>query len=334
MVAIQPSQGNGFSSPNSRLFDAALVKRVGIWDSSDLDITASCIFCAAENCHEVAIRKDGLLIRECSSCGLAFVDPRPSSTQLKRYYNDGYFSGARDFFHGKNYCEERDKSIRAGAVTGYREIVDNFNLRRKTVLDIGCASGALLYLLREHHTEEVVGIDSAEYPVSFGIERYGLDLRCSALEDSCLPDAHFDLITLIDVIEHAEDINTFLLQLRRVLKPGGHIFIITPNYSAHAFTGKKWACLFKDFEHLQYFCEQSLNQICARLGWSLLKCWSDSVPFKIHEYPRLYESGIHRLLHPSVAFRNRISENRYNLAAKKQTLLGGSLNAVLRAPRA
>ncbi|HXD31069.1 MAG TPA: class I SAM-dependent methyltransferase [Pyrinomonadaceae bacterium] len=319
---------------NGDHFDPDVVKRVAIWDSTDLVVDRRCILCDYEPCREVAVRTDGLLIRECPNCALAFVDPRPSSNQLNRYYAEGYFDGAKDFFRGKDYCLERDRSIQAGLITGYREIVSHFKLKGKTVLDIGCASGALLYLLREQQAKEVIGLDSAEYPVSFGIENYGLDLRSVALESAQLPDSYFDLITLIDVIEHVENLNTFLDQLNRVIKPGGHVFIITPNYSAYALAGRQWSCLSKDFEHLQYFCEESLHRICSRFRWLLLKSWTDSVPFRIHEYPRLYKFGFHRLLHPSLALRNRISENRYKRAVKKQMFAGGSLNAVLRAPLA
>ena len=47
------------------------------------------------------LRLDGLIIRECHTCGLAFIDPRPNQTQLSRYYSEGYFQGQKDFFRGK-----------------------------------------------------------------------------------------------------------------------------------------------------------------------------------------------------------------------------------------
>jgi 2-polyprenyl-3-methyl-5-hydroxy-6-metoxy-1,4-benzoquinol methylase len=315
---------------NGALFDPEAVRRRGIWNPVELVKSEKCCFCYGLNCREVVAREDGLVINECLECGLAFLNPRPSPSQLAEYYSDGYFNGSKDFFRGKDYCLERDKSIHAGAVTGYNEILANFDIEDKTVLDVGCASGALLYLLRERRTREVVGIDSAEYPISFGVAHYGLDLRCSALETAQLPGAYFDLITLIDVIEHVEDINTFLGELRRVLKPGGQIFIITPNYLAYALARHQWMCLYKDFEHLQYFSEQSLRSICARMGWSINKCWTDSGPFRIYEYPRLYRVGLHRLLHPQVALRNGLAERKFKRAASLQSPIGANLNAILR----
>jgi SAM-dependent methyltransferase len=321
---------NGYSANGKISFDPRMVDRRGIWNAADLVTIGKCIFCSAENYSEVALRSDGLAIQECASCGLAFIDPRPSPSQLAAYYSDGYFCGERDFFHGKNYCLARDQSVSAGEVTGYREIVANFDLQGKTVLDVGCASGALLCLLREHKTKEVIGIDSAEYPVSFGIEHYGLDLRRATLEQAQLPSASFDLVTLIDLIEHVEDLHNFLREVRRVLKPAGNIFIITPNYLAYSFARNRWTCLYKDFEHLQYFGEQSLREVCGQIGWSLMKCWTDSAPFRTYEYPRLYKHGVHRLLHPGVSVRNGIAQFRYKRAAANQPLLGVNLNAIIR----
>lgn len=319
-------------SRNGTLFEPRVVERLGIWNVADLVSVGKCFFCNNEGGREVAVRQDGLVIHECAGCGLAYVDPKPSPEQLVQYYTDGYFSGAKDFFHGKDYCLERDKGIRDRTVTGYREIITHLDLEGKAVLDVGCASGALLCLLRQRRASELVGIDSAEYPIAFGIEHYALDLRCSSLETAQLPSAHFDLVTLIDVIEHVENLNSFMVEVRRVLKPGGHLFIITPNYLSYSLARQDWSCLYKDFEHLQYFSEQSLREVCASVGIRLLKSWSDSIPFRTLEYPHLYKSGVHRLLHPWVAAQNSLAQIRYRQAVATQAWAGSNLIAILRAP--
>jgi 2-polyprenyl-3-methyl-5-hydroxy-6-metoxy-1,4-benzoquinol methylase len=334
-VSVEIEATPGFPRPRAaskpRRFDKSLVDRKGIWDSRELVEVGQCVFCSSRDYDEVVIRKDGLPIQECRVCGLAFVDPRPSPQQLKEYYGRGYFSGEKDFFHGKDYCLERDMAIESGLVTGYREIVSNFDLEGKTILDLGCASGALLSSLRNHNPKELIGIDTAEYPVSFGRERYDLDLRCATLDEANLPSGHFDLVALIDMIEHVEDLNGFLLQLQRVVAPGGSVIIITPNYMAYSLARRHWSCLFKDFEHLHYFCERSLREACARSSFDLTKCWTDSLPFRTFDYPHLYDYGFHRLIHPLVAARNVIASVRYSRALVTQPLIGASLNAILQA---
>jgi 2-polyprenyl-3-methyl-5-hydroxy-6-metoxy-1,4-benzoquinol methylase len=310
---------------------ARLVLDRGIWTAGELMKLGRCPFCEATRRRQVAVRADGLPLQECFECGLAYIDPRPSSAALSNHYNSGYFTGEKDFFKGKDYCQERDRSIQTGSVTGFREIAANFDLKGKKVLDIGCASGALLASLKPLGPKELVGIDTTEYPTEFGAKRYGLDLRCGTFRSMSLPGEYFDLVTLIDVIEHVEDLNDFLSELRRVVKPSGSIFIITPNYLAHSFTRDQWACLYQDFEHLHYFSAQSLDHISSRAGYRLAKSWTDSFPFRVYDYPRLYQHGVHRLFHPGVAARNGIARLRYKQVARKQPLAGGSLNAILRA---
>ena len=288
-----------------------------------------CSLCLSTERRGVAVRQDGLPIQECLSCGLAYVDPRPSSEQLNSYYNKGYFSGGKDFFRGKDYCLERDKAISRRDVTGYREVVSHFEMKGKAVLDIGCASGALLCLLRDHGAEEVVGIDTVEYPVSFGRAQYELDLRCTTLEEASLPDAQFDLITMIDLLEHLEDLNSALTQIRRILKPAGSVFIITPNYEAHVLARQKWVCLHQDFEHLHYFSEQSLRRICMQMGFSLRKSWTDSIPFRIVNYPAIRKHNLHRILHPWVALNNAYSRANHVLSSRMHRNAGSTLHAIL-----
>lgn len=314
-------------------FDRDLIRKRAIWNPDEVVVAGRCALCSAGGYRTVATRQDGLPIQECASCGLAYVDPRPSSKQLADYYGGGYFSGEKDFFKGKDYCLERDHAIRDQAITGYKEITSNFNVEDKVILDIGCASGALLYLLREDGAREVIGIDSAEYPISFGKSQYGLDLRCETLESAGFPDEYFDLVTLIDVLEHVEDLNTFVTELRRVLKPAGNVFIITPNYLSHSFARDQWTCLHQDFEHLQYFSKQSLNALCGKIGLQMVRCWTDSLPFRMYEYPALHTYRLHQVVHPGIALRNGWTRMKYSLVSNAERA-GLVMKAILSGPDA
>jgi len=75
------SQDNGFrrgDSTNGFLFDPDIVQRSGIWDSNDLLSTEECFCCGSKDSRDVVLRKDGLVIKECSRCGFGVPGPRPS----------------------------------------------------------------------------------------------------------------------------------------------------------------------------------------------------------------------------------------------------------------
>ena len=59
-------------------------------------------------------------------------------------------------------------------------------------------------------------------------EKFGLKVKTGALESAAFPDESFDVITLLDVIEHLHDVRTMLKEIRRIIKPDGVFFIKTP----------------------------------------------------------------------------------------------------------
>ncbi|MGH9967623.1 MAG: methyltransferase domain-containing protein [Pyrinomonadaceae bacterium] len=304
---------NQHTSSNGVQLNKKLVEAGGVWTAEDLLTEGCCPLCSSEEHYTVVTRQDGLPIQECTSCGLAYVNPRPSSRQLAEYYGNGYFSGARDFFKGKDYCLERDKAIAEHTVTGYEDVASNLVIEGKVILDVGCASGALLQALSKHSPKELIGVDTAECPVEFGKSKYHLDLRCETLESARFPDQYFDLVTLIDVIEHIEDLRAFVSELGRVAKPGGHVFVSTPNYFAYRLAKNEWSCLHQDFEHLQYFSPESLSRLFGKPGFEIGKCWQDSLPFRIREYPSLRRYRAHQVIHPGTALMNGWLKMKFRL---------------------
>lgn len=85
------------------------------------------------------------------------------------------------------------------------------NLEGLRVLDVGSGNGYLTYLLRQHGAD-VLGVNFQQM---------------SAYNISSLGESTFDLVTIFDVIEHLGDHNTFFREVRRVLKPSGHLAIST-----------------------------------------------------------------------------------------------------------
>ena len=94
------------------------------------------------------------------------------------------------------------------------------------VLEIGAGQCALLGHLRERG-QDVIGCDQDLHLVP----RWRRDLRLLIASGDRLPfpaDA-FDLVLSFDVFEHIPDSDAHLREVRRVLRPGGHYLLQTPN---------------------------------------------------------------------------------------------------------
>ncbi|MBA3656920.1 MAG: class I SAM-dependent methyltransferase [Gemmatimonadaceae bacterium] len=117
----------------------------------------------------------------------------------------------------------------------------------KRLLDLGSAGGALVDVATANGLE-AVGLDVTD----------GLDFES---DDLPLPDAHFDVVTLVAVIEHLREPAKLLRETLRVLKPGGAFIIVTPNwrYSYRNF--------FDDPTHLRPYTEKSLGYLLTSFGF-------------------------------------------------------------------
>lgn len=96
------------------------------------------------------------------------------------------------------------------------------------VLDVGCGAGNMIHHLAQYG--RVRGIEVDARPVKIAQQR-GYDVRLGdATQAIPFPDASFDLVTALDVIEHVDADEKILQETFRVLRPNGHVLITTPAF--------------------------------------------------------------------------------------------------------
>jgi len=97
------------------------------------------------------------------------------------------------------------------------------------LLDIGCAGGTFL---DEARTEgfEVAGIELNPSMAEHARATYHLDVMISRIEDVPLNtwSRAFDIVTLLDCLEHVPQPLAAIRKIHRWLRPGGHVFIRGP----------------------------------------------------------------------------------------------------------
>lgn len=103
--------------------------------------------------------------------------------------------------------------------------------RRLTVLDFGCGSGVMSYLLaRAGH--DVIAVDVDFAPLAQVQKRIGfppnIAFHNKELADLALADSSVDAIVALDVLEHIRDLDGYLSLFVRILKPGGRIIVSGP----------------------------------------------------------------------------------------------------------
>ena len=130
------------------------------------------------------------------------------------------------------------------------------------VLDVGCAAGFFLRVMKEHG-DQVRGVELSPEIAHLAIQHLGeanihVGQMADLPEDKPGFETHsFDLVTLWDVIEHVPDPQDLLRRAHRMLKPTGVLVIETQNVDSRfaGLLGRRWQH-YKHEEHLYHFNRQ------------------------------------------------------------------------------
>jgi len=109
------------------------------------------------------------------------------------------------------------------------KLIKKYCDKNMSIVDFGCGTGNFVKILNELGYKNVVGIDIDKDIIIKGRKINDLD-NIFTLEEVNLKELKFDVVTCIYVIEHIENVKSFLNTLLDMLNDGGILIIVTPNY--------------------------------------------------------------------------------------------------------
>jgi len=181
----------------------------------------------------------------CKACGLIFANPMADSTDLVKYYNDYYEKDIYQSLDFKNIIKEEINKISKLEKAQIFKIAPHFSIYENTgkFLDVGCGLGmGLAYAHRLGF--ELYATEYDQGAIEFVQEKFPVKVFKGDLSEAKFPSNHFDFIHISHVIEHVLDPKGYLIEMKRILKPGGTLAIGTPNMSSLLYRSYKW------FNHL------------------------------------------------------------------------------------
>ena len=112
----------------------------------------------------------------------------------------------------------------------YHHVAAGISLEGKQVLEVGCGrGGGASYIARRFRPRQMVGVDRNSTAVRFDQKHYATqkNLRFMVADAHELPfeDNSFDAVVNIESAQHYTDVDRFLSEVHRVLKPGGYLLI-------------------------------------------------------------------------------------------------------------
>jgi len=242
-----------------------------------------CLACSATNSEhwatahdiEYATTADEFAYLRCQTCGVLFIDPVPES-RLSEIYPSNYYSyaapGSSPVHAIKALLDRRF----------FRTILQQIAGERLSVLDVGGGAGWELKALRESDARvnrtQVVDLDPGAQKLA---ETNGHGYFCGRIEEF-QSEQRFDLIVLLNLIEHVRYPCDVMRKIRTLLAPGGLILVKTPNWEAldaRLFRDASWAGLHCP-RHWVLFTRRSFEKLARDAGLGVRSAsYAQGAPF-------------------------------------------------------
>ena len=208
--------------------------------------------------------KQTYVIHTCPDCGCDYVCNPPSQEELKAYYSRGnWFEGGEEGGY-RNYDEQTSDSL-----PFVRELLGRFSDKQGSLLDVGCGYGSHLQIAAELGWR-CFGVEISEHARAVATERLFDAATIVATIDDLIPHP-FDVILMLDVIEHVSDPFSLFYPLfaSGAIQPHTVVIVSTPNGGSVAATADPahWAYRHPP-SHLTYFTSKTLETFFQALRFT------------------------------------------------------------------
>ncbi len=220
-----------------------------------------CMLCHATS-FKVIHQKGQWQYLQCLNCDLVSLFPRPSPQALVTRY--------------QSYLPTKLKEISRWETMMNPVVVKSANLiesvatiRKGRLLDVGCGYGFFLGEMKARGWQ-VEGVEVSQSGRQYMEKKWNISVHPRPLEDLGFAESVFDVVTLFYLIEHVHDPLKLLVEVKRVLKPGGLVLLrwphSTPIVKALGPVSRKFD-LYHTPYHLYDFSPKTITNALVRCGF-------------------------------------------------------------------
>ncbi|MEM0541527.1 class I SAM-dependent methyltransferase [Flavobacterium sp. j3] len=190
--------------------------------------------------------------------------PKPSVDKLPSYYeSDDYISHT----DGKRSLFEKAYHFIKGIALKNKVKLVNAHSQKGRILDIGAGTGDFL-VSAKNDGWETIGIEP-----SVKAKQIAINKGVSFIDDlAALENNSIDVITMWHVLEHVPNLDEYINELKRLIKPSGTIIIAVPNFKSFdaKYYGKFWAA-YDVPRHIWHFSKTTIEKLFAEKDMRLVE---------------------------------------------------------------
>ena len=226
----------------------------------DLATSSSCNLCGSSGPHRIVLHKDDdprrnevITLYRCPACHGVFLNSIPES------FDDELYS-----YYVRHQTRPSNSLYPALTNSRYLALLERWEhlVPGRHLLDVGCGIGAFVKAAVANGWA-AKGIDLAEAAIDIGCS-HGLPISQNDFFSDAFELGSQDMITMFEFIEHVPNPGKFLQRAEEILKPGGLLYVTTPNFNSidRLVMGSAWDVIHH--EHLSYFTPSTLAQLVSK----------------------------------------------------------------------
>ena len=203
-------------------------------------------------------------IYECPVCRLQKKETTDNDDS--KYYNEDYYAGKSEY----SYIDERKQnSFHAHVWKARLKNISKFIPPPADFLDAGCSFGGFALQAKEMGYR-ANGLDVSEYAAEHA-QKNGLKTIQGKIKSGIFPDDSFDIVTMIEVMEHVSNPDETLSALSKMIRPGGLLVIQTANFAGMQAKREKEKYHYYLPGHLYYYSRKNLTELLKKHKFSRVK---------------------------------------------------------------
>lgn len=216
---------------------------------------ALCPACA-ESHGRLLGHKESCALSECIRCSTVFMSAQANGHSVKELYN--------------HYYDQARFELPAAAAASLELLAKSFAQFRQTGrwMDTGYGEGGLLSVA-EQNGWNCYGTDISPHALEYGQKR-GWIVSANAENDLRFPRAGFDVVTMIEFLEHMQSPHEALQAAAQWVRPGGLLYVTTPNVNSlnRRILGLDWS-IFSPPEHVTIWSARGLCHALTKAGFKI-----------------------------------------------------------------
>jgi len=254
-----------------------------------------CNLCGSDDFHILAKTRispfgvESNLVR-CKRCNLAYFNPRLSINDEMEFYRSVYIQkyGEEFWYYSRirffRYILKKLESVLNG---------------KGKLLDVGCGMGYFLKEAQKRGWVDVVGEDVSHYAVEYARQKLGLHVLEGELSEVGLPNEHFDVVTVFNVLDQVQDPFGMLKKIFVLLRRGGVLSIRVSNLKynllilmfANIMGFPQKSSLIHSCFHIYAFSSKSISKALQLAGYTDIKVYNSPIEggnFKMSLLERIF----------------------------------------------